>query len=282
MHITKSNGTIAQFDPQKIISSLRRAGADDQLARTVSAQVSKKIHEGSSTADIFNHVIEELRDRNMAIASTYDLRNALTKLGPTGFKFEQYLAAILNAYGWTATLPESDLKGLCVDHEVDVVATKNNETVFIEAKFRNTYGDVVTLKDVMATWSAFQDVVEASQAGIGQRFDKLWIMTNGKFTDRAEQFGVCRGIHMFSWNSKSHSLAKMIDDAKLYPVTILDSVKKSDLEQFSKAGIMLCDEITPEHVTAVSLRTGIDPTHLERTANICAQITGGKRAMHSE
>ena len=82
---------------------------------------------------------ELLAARSPSLACRYGLRDALGKLGPAGFLFEQYLAALLARTGYTTELPD-EFHGACVQHEVDVVAHKQGKTYAIEAKFRNAMG----------------------------------------------------------------------------------------------------------------------------------------------
>jgi len=272
MEIVKSSGDRVAFNPDKIRQTLRRAGAKPDLIEQVLADVIKRISDGMTTKQVFNVVRKELRRSNRAIASRYNLRSALLKLGPAGFKFEKYVASILAAYQYQTELPEKELSGLCVDHEVDVIARKNDRIVMIEAKFRNRFGDSVNLKDTMATWSSYQDLVEGSKTGKCPAFNELWIVTNGRFSERALQFGACRGIHLVGWSAGEYSLARMVDHATLYPITILDDLHQWEMDGFAENNLMLCREIADTDPDKIARRTKIDEDRAGKIVKACRAV----------
>jgi hypothetical protein len=273
MYIIKKNGTTEPFQPEKISAGLARAGASPELIKKIIDDVKAKTHDSISTKELEHIIKTSLKQHNEILACKYDLRDALIKLGPSGFAFEQYISRLLHEYGFTTEVPEKELRGICVDHEIDVIASKDDKHAMIEAKFRNNIGDAVILKDVMATWSAYQDVVEGGRAGICTHFEALWIITNGRFTERAEQFGVCKGITMMSWNSQSHSLRKLIDDNKLYPLTIIDNISKQEFDQLSKSGIFLCQQINTKNTDALAASSGMSKDRMQNLAQFCERIT---------
>jgi len=272
MDIIKSNGERVKFDPEKIRLTLHRAGAKRELIEQVLDRVGKRLKDGMTTKQVFGIVRKELHKSNKRIAHRYNLRGALLKLGPAGFKFEKYVASVLSAYQYQTELPEKELAGLCVDHEVDVIARKNGRLIMIEAKFRNRFGDSVKLKDTMATWSSFQDLVEGSKSGKCPKFNELWIVTNGRFSERALQFGVCRGIHMVGWGGGEHSLARLVDHATLYPITVLEDLHQWEMDGFAANNLMLCREIADSEPRKLARRTRIDGDRAGRIINACREV----------
>ncbi len=272
MEIVKSDGRRVEFNPEKIRKTLRRAGAKPDLIERVIADVQPQVHDGMSTKALYRLVRRELRRSNRRVAGRYNLRNALLKLGPAGFKFEKYVASILAAYGYEVEVPETEFAGLCVDHEIDVIAKRDGRSAMIEAKFRNKFGDSVNLKDTMATWSAYGDLVEGAKMGKCPKFDEVWIVTNGRFSERALQFGVCRGIHMVGWGAEEHSLARLVDHATLYPITVLDDLHQWELDGFSENNLMLCREIAGRDPDELAKKVKMTSDRAEKIINACREV----------
>lgn len=276
MNVIKSDGKVAVFDIEKVKASILRTGAPLDVADEIIMKLSSIVRDGMTTKEIYSIVHQELSRQNVCFACRYNLRDALLRLGPSGYKFEQYIASVLRAYKFDAYNPEQDLHGSCVDHEVDIVAERDGRRMFIEAKFRNDFADFVTLKDTMATWSRFLDLVDGASVGKCLHFDECWIVTNGRFSDRSEQFGTCKGIHMIGWNfPEKSSLSKMVDNSALYPVTVLDHLKTSELEALSHYGIMLCREVTALEPDELSQKLGESETRAEQLIDLCSQVVEG-------
>ncbi len=276
MLIVKADGTKVPFDPEKIRKSLRRTGAEKTLVEHVMRSVKRRVRAGMQTAEIFRIINEELKRESSCYAHRYNLRSALLKLGPAGFRFEHYVASILNAYGYQTELPE-EYFGACVKHEVDVVARKSNRAVMIEAKFRNDFGRFVRLKDTLATWSRFNDLRDGAKLGLCPKFDQVWIVTNGKISSRSRKFGLCKGINMIGWKyPHAGSLAQMVDHLGLYPITVVDDLLPRELDRFADAGLTLCREIAAGDLHAIAAKTGLSQARTQRIAAICKEVVNPK------
>lgn len=272
MQIIKSNGDRVSYDEKKVRASLRRSGASEKLVKEIIGEVTPKLKDGMNTGELYRLVHNTLTKKHSSVAFRYNLRDSLFKLGPAGFKFEKYVASILRAYGYDAKVPEEELPGVCVNHEVDVVAEKDHRRIMIEAKFRNNIKGDVDLKDTMATWSRFLDLVDAGSVGKGKTFDELWIVTNARFSDRSRQFGICKGIRLIGWKyPKEHSFEQMVDHNLLYPLTILDDLKQNELNSFSDHGLMLCKEIAEEDDVKLQNKLGIPLNRISTIKQMCQE-----------
>src|SRR5688572_22750722 len=98
MNIVKSDGTRVPFKTDKISETLKRIGAKDDLVSHVVQKVTAKVKDGMTTSEVYAIVRKELHKENRCIAHRYNLRAGLLKLGPAGFKFEKYVASVLQAY----------------------------------------------------------------------------------------------------------------------------------------------------------------------------------------
>lgn len=277
VQIIKSTGAVVEFNPDKIRATLRRAGTKAETIEKVLAAVETQLRDGMSTRELFGILKHELRRADHPAAQRYNLRSGLLRLGPAGFRFEQYVAAVLAAYQYETEIPAEELSGLCVNHEIDVIAKKDGRAVMIEAKFRNHFGDVVNLKDTMATWARWVDLVDGSKAGKCPPFDEAWIVTNGRFTDRAQQFGVCKGMHLIGWSSTEHSFARLVDHANLYPVTVLDYLRNYEIERLSQHNLMLCSDIARRNPEEIAAQLGMEPVRLARIVGDCREIINVNR-----
>lgn len=279
MKIIKSHGKSVPYDSQKVRASIIRTGAKPAVADRVVVEVEKRMRDGMTTKELYGMVFEELRKESLCYACRYNLRTAILKMGPAGFKFEKYVAAILRAYKYDARVPEGEMDGSCVKHEIDVIAEKSGRAMFIEAKFRNHFSHNVNLKDTMATWSRFMDLVDGASVGKSMHFDEAWIVTNARFSDRAKQFGVCKGIHMIGWSyPQERSFQGMVDYTTLYPVTVLGDLKEGELEKMSDARMMLCREVADHEPDELAQKIDITPERASDLIDMCALVVDGEHA----
>lgn len=275
VQIRKSNGEYVPFDENKVRESVKRTGTDAKTADAILAVVKTELKPRMSTAEIYNIVRRELSRLKPWAAARYNLREAITRLGPAGYNFETYVAAILNAYGYRAETPDY-YRGACVQHEVDVTAEKEGRTAFIEAKFRHNFGDSIVIKDVLATWARFLDLVDGSKIGLCPHFDEAWVVTNARFTDQSLQYGHCKNMVLIGWNHpRERTFASMVDHEALYPLTILPGVTDKEIEQFARAGLMLCRELTEQSFGDIRAKTGMPDARLKEVYKLCEGVCHG-------
>jgi hypothetical protein len=85
-------------------------------------------------------------------------------LGRPAFPFETYIAALLKARGMGGARPTKIVRAACVEHEVDVVAKKGDETMYVEAKFHNSPGFKTDLKVALYVKARMDDIRAARAA----------------------------------------------------------------------------------------------------------------------
>ena len=276
MNITKADGVIEPFDEEKVIRSIVRTGASHETAKQVLLKVKPQITEGMTTAKLYHLVRTALEEKSICYSCRYNLREAIFNMGPAGFNFEYYIAAVLRAYGHDASVPQEEIQGSCVSHEVDIVSEKDGRTIFIEAKFRNERTRSVNLKDTMATWSRYVDLVDGGATGKGIHFDEVWIVTNARFSDRAKQFGTCKGMRLIGWSfPKDQSFEKLVDKVHLYPITAITDVQKGELRQFAESGLLLCKDIEKLEPEELGRRVDISVQRSEELIGLCSQVIHG-------
>ena len=136
------------------------------------------------------------------------------------------------------------MQGHCVRHEVDVLAEKGNENFIIECKYHSNGGIPTDVKDALYIHSRFADIKKAYEINKESRTCHGWLVTNTRCTSDAIQYAECVGLKIISWKyPKNGSLEKMIEEKRLYPVTILSAIQKSSVETLFRNGIILAQDI---------------------------------------
>src|SRR5690606_32869846 len=137
--IVKSSGEKVKFSMEKLRKSLKHSGADDNLVGQIVDTVRDELYQGISTKEIYNRAFVLLKKKKSLFASKYKLKKAIYELGPTGFPFERFVAAILEYSGFKTEVGKI-MQGVCVSHEIDVFAEKDGSVSVIECKFHSVEG----------------------------------------------------------------------------------------------------------------------------------------------
>ncbi|MCR4311979.1 MAG: ATP cone domain-containing protein, partial [Candidatus Uhrbacteria bacterium] len=268
MMIRKASGELAEFSLEKLRDSVVRAGATGEAALRVANTVLRHVVDGMSTKRLHELVKAELARDNVCVACRYSLRDGLARLGPSGFHFEEYLAALLGANGYTTTLPE-EYQGACVLHEVDVDATYGRRRCAIEAKFRNDYRDYVRLRDVLVAYARFLDLVDGASRGTCPTFTEVWVATNGKFSDRAMTYAACKDMKLVGWNyPKGEGLESMVSRSGLYPVTVMSNLTEAEIEHLAAAKLMLCQDVATQDAEQLAERLDVSLSRAEELVRL--------------
>lgn len=245
MKIIKANGKEVPFEVDKLIASLRRAGASEQVSRSIASEIKAFLHEGMTTKEIYRKAFSLLKKAASHFASKYKLKKAIMELGPTGFPFERYVGEILKHEGYRVAVGQI-VKGHCVQHEVDVIAQKGEQHYMIECKFHSDQGRTCNVKIPLYIQSRFLDVEKEWQLrpGHSNKFHQGWVVTNTRFTKDAIQYGICAGLNLVSWDfPRKGSLRQRIDRAGLHPLTSLTTLTKREKQLLLDKGIVLCKEL---------------------------------------
>ena len=243
--IKKASGEISEFSPAKLKHSLLRAGASEQQANDIAIEIENQLYPGISTKKIFQQAFKLLKRSSKPIAGKYKLKNAIMELGPSGFPFEKYFAAILQQQGYKVQTGVM-MQGHCVKHEVDVVAEKAEKHFMIECKFHHQGGQYCNVKIPLYIYSRFKDLEKwlIDNRVNEDLLHQGWVVTNTRFTTDAIQYGTCAGLKMIGWNYPyDNSLNKQIDESGLYPITCLNSLTKSEKQSLLNKEIVLCTQI---------------------------------------
>jgi len=243
--IIKMSGEKDVFDETRLRHSLEKAGADPTVIDKVTKEITSTIHEGSTTKEIYRKAFSLLRKSRRSTAARYKLKKALFELGPTGFPFEKFVGALLKHRGFEVRVGVV-VKGNCVNHEIDVVAEKDEKHYIVECKFHGDRSNFCDVKIPLYIHSRFMDVEKGSNgtSGNGINFHQGWLVTNTRFTSDAVKYGNCVGLHLISWDYPAKgSLKDMIDQAGLHPITSLTSITQNEKQYLIDKGIILCKDL---------------------------------------
>ncbi|MEQ8218760.1 MAG: restriction endonuclease [Arenibacter sp.] len=272
IEILKSSGERAKFSLDKLRKSLRSSGADHNLVEQIVDQVKNELYEGISTNEIYNRAFALLKKNKSVFASKYKLKKALYELGPTGFPFERFVAAIL-AYSGYQTRVDEIMNGICVTHEIDVIAEKNGTVTVIECKFHSEEGRNCNVKIPLYIHSRYNDVKAhwATKKTENRELDKGWVVTNTRFTSDALTYGKCVGLYLLSWDLPlNDGLKDRIDRLGLYPITVSTLLSNREKQFLLSRDVVLCRQLWKDKFFLDHL--GISNTRKEKILNEIKQL----------
>lgn len=245
IHIIKSSGERAKFSLNKLRGSLKHSGASHNQIEEIIEKVQNELFEGITTKEIYNRAYALLKRKKSVFASKYKLKKAIYELGPTGFPFERFIAAILEFSGYKVKVGIL-MNGLCVNHEIDVVAKKKTLTTIIECKFHNEEGRNCNVKVPLYIHSRYNDVKShwETKNGALQPLDKGWVVTNTRFTEDALKYGHCANLYLLSWDYPNNDgLKDRIDRLGLYPITVSALLTNREKQFLLSRDVVLCRQL---------------------------------------
>jgi ATP cone domain/Restriction endonuclease len=258
INIVKYSGDVVAFDVEKLINSLKRSQASEKLIEQIVAQVQDQLYDGITTKKIYQMAFKMLKGKSRVSASKYKLKKALMELGPSGFPFEKLVGKLLAHEGFSTQVGVI-VQGNCVQHEVDVIAQKDNTHYMIECKYHSDQGRFCNVKIPLYIHSRFLDVEKQweRQKGHEAKLHKGGVYTNTRFTSDAVQYGKCVELLLTSWDYPiGDGLTDRIDKLGLHPLTALTTLTKAEKTKLLDEGIVLCKELHEKPVLLEKI--GID------------------------
>ena len=271
--IKKYSGEYEAFDVNKLINSLRRSRADEDIIQDVARKVQEQIEEGITTKKIYQMAFKMLKGKSRVSASKYKLKKALMELGPSGFPFEKLVGKLLAHEGFSTQVGVI-VQDNCVQHEVDVIAQKGNKHYMIECKYHSDQGRFCNVKIPLYIHSRFLDVEKQwkHQKGHEAKLHKGGVYTNTRFTTDAIQYGKCVGMLMTSWDyPRGNGLKDRIDKSGLHPLTALTTLTKAEKTKLLDEGIVLCKELheSPKLLEKIGIDKKRHKKVLEDSRELC-------------
>lgn len=277
MQIKKADGTIENFDEKKLIHALTKAGAKYLVAKEISDYVVDKCEQSGhnqtvKSEHIYHLAFKQLKNISRKSALRFSLKKAMLELGPSGFPFEEFVAEMWRARGYTAITGQM-VFGTCVPHEVDVIAWKDSELVMIEAKYHSDSGSRTDLKTVLYVKARYEDIqkqiftthsfdtktvatkslidmhtfeksaqnVPIDQIEMSTHLTEGWLITNTHFSDTAITYATCNNLKIMSYDyPDGGSLQDIVMEHKLFPITCLTTLTVSEKKILIDKNIVLC------------------------------------------
>ncbi|QDI89541.1 restriction endonuclease [Candidatus Nitrosopumilus sp. SW] len=264
--IYKADGSRVPFNENKILSTCIRAGASKKTAKRILKKVKSEVYRDMTSNNIYKKVLHAISEERglRALHQRYQLKNAIMRMGPAGFAFENYVAAILEYYDFQVTGIRSKIKGECVVHEIDLIGMKKNKKFLIECKYHSKHGVYTGLKESMYTHARFLDM--------RSKFSGEMIFCNTKVSGNAKKYAKCIGQEIISWRyPAANSLEKMIERHNLYPITILNLSQK-ELQIFSESNIMIAQDLLRYDSHQISKMTGISQKRIYNMQQLIEKI----------
>lgn len=250
--IQKANGEKEEFSEDKLRSSIKRAGIPQDLEEEVVSHVKGGLHEGIRTSEIYHHIVEFLGTSKEPLhRARYSLKQSIMDLGPTGYPFEKFIARLLDKAGYT-TQTNVIAQGKCITHEIDVIATKGQETIMVEAKFHNGAGIKTDVQVSLYTQARFEDTKEKNH------FTHPMLVTNTKATTDAIAYASCVGMEILTWSyPEGKGLRELVEEYHLHPITSLATLSNIQKQRLLEQNIVLCSELV-EKAASVLLELPVD------------------------
>ena len=243
--IQKESGESQPFLPSKLKASLYRAGAESILIDEITREIESWLTDGTTTKQIYRRAFNLLRKKRRSMAARYSLKKAIMELGPSGYPFEHFIGHIFRFKGFDVEVGQT-VNGKCVTHEVDVIASDNENQHLVECKYHNSQGKFSSVQVPLYIRSRVNDIIETRQAlpeYKGLRFHG-WVVTNTRFTSDAMNYGRCSGLNLMSWDyPEKDSLKALIEKYHAFPVTTLTQLTKAHKQHLLNKGIVLCSEL---------------------------------------
>lgn len=260
--VTKADGTRQPFQREKVVRTCLRMRASRDAAEAVADKVESRVYDGIPTKKVLQMIFRYLKSYRPAVGHQIDLRKAISMLRPKP-DFERFVQLLLREHGYEVT-PNQIVRGKCVEHEIDAVASLGGETFLVEVKHHyshHTYTGLDVFREARAT---FEDLTE----GYGLRlnsinFTKALVVCNTKFSKQASQYARCRDINHIGWKAPPEcGLEQLIEEKRLYPITFLKGLDKGTRGKLADSEVLLLKQLVEGNISKIGKRTGIQRKRL--------------------
>jgi len=249
MQVIKSSGEKEKFSGKKIYYSIREAGGSKSLAKEAVKFIKKRYTKDVSTNEILITLLNFLK-KEPGVSQRYGLKRAILSLGPSGFPFESFFARVLEYYGFKTTTGNK-IRGKRIIHEVDIVAIKDKKWM-IECKYHNEAGTITKLHPAMYTYARFLDLGK-------HHFDSPWLVTNTRCSEDAIEYAKGVGLRVTAWKfPKDENLEKLIEEKKLYPITILKNLSERVLNEIYQLKIVVAKDLLDFSPSELAKKTSLN------------------------
>lgn len=242
--ITKQSGEQQEFSTDKLIRSLRNAGAVEESIEKIVDDISQWLFPGVTTKQIYGRAHSMLH-KEEDTSFRYRLKQAILELGPTGYPFEFLMGEIYKRQGWKVEVGQV-LQGASITHEMDVIADKDKVQHLVECKYHKDQGKQVSIQVPLYVRSRVNDIIEHRDTlpeYDGFKFVAS-VATNTRFSDDSTHYGLHSGLKLISWDfPEGEGLKELIERYHIYPITILKDLSQRDKQSLLNSKVVLCYQL---------------------------------------
>ncbi len=261
--VRKKSRSLEDFSELKYKRSLQKAGLSKKNCDEIFAEITPKLDDYFSSAELHYKTYKAILKRSKIFAANYDIKRAIYNIGPTGYPFEILCAEMLKAKGYVTKVSVFK-KGKCVKHEVDVIAKREDGSIYCECKFHNKKVHKNDIKVPLYVHSRFLDIKEANPE---ENFIYA-LISNTEFSEDAIKYSNGVGLLLFSMNyPKRNTFIDIIKKYKVYPISVLKSLRVRDRRSLLEAGIVVVKQLTEEHLFEIGL-TSLETTKVMQEVKV--------------
>ncbi len=272
MFVTKFDGSKQPFDKSKIIRTCLKLRASIEQANIIANKIEKRAYDGISTKEILRMIFSYLKEFRPSLKYQIDLRDSIALLRPKP-DFEHFVADILEEFGYKV-MKNQIIQGKCVEHEVDVIAKKNDEIVYVEVKHHVQPHTYTGLDVFLRAKAAFEDLKKGYELRKhNYNFNKAMVVCNTKISDHAKKYANCENIEYIGWKyPEGRSIEEIIEKNKLYPITFLKQLKQKEVISFLDSGIITLKDLIKTNFHDLKRMTRISSNRLSEILRLARNI----------
>lgn len=244
--VKKNSGITEKYQSEKLLQSIENVGLSEKDAKEVVKEIERRqAHVNISTRKLHYDTFRLIRKRSNAAAARYNLKKAVSELGPSGYPFERFFGEILKELGYKVQVG-IHIEGDCLSHEIDVLADKEDVRLMVECKFKNRQHHKIDTQTTLYVQARFQDLSKKwfFTEGITDNH-RVCIATNTGFTTDAMKYGKCMNMLLISWDypNTKQNLKHLIEDTGMYPLTCLTTLTKNEKQALLKKNYVLVKDL---------------------------------------
>lgn len=275
LFVTKADGSKQPFDRNKIVRTALRMRASPEEAEEIATKIESKMYNGIPTKKLLQMLFACMKSYKPHFRHIINLRDAISFLRPKP-DFEQFVSQIILDEGYSVATNKI-IQGRCIEHEIDVIAKKPAETIYIEVKHHDLPHTFTGMDVFLETNSVFEDLKEGFlDLKNSYNFTKAMVIVNTKISEHARNYADCRGISYLAWRSpENRGLEFLIEQEKNYPITSLKILDANSQQKLGDVGIVTLKQLTGENFNALQRKTKVPKNKLQNLISAAEEILKG-------
>lgn len=283
LFVTKADGNIQPFDREKIIRTCLKMHASREDAEEIADKIEKRLYNGIPSKKVLQMIFVFMKDYSSIVRHQVDVRLAVSLMRPKP-DFEHFIGLMLSEMGYDVLErqgagPDLMIQGKCIEHEVDAVAKKPGEVVFIEVKHHYDMHSFTPLAVCLEVRSTFEDLQDGFKLGKNRLdFSAAMVVCNTKFSEHAIKYAHCRGIGHLGWGgSDGHPrLGQLIDQYRLDPITVIKRLDRTTQGRLGDKGVVTLRQLADADIADLSKATRVQKGTLESLSRLASEILAAK------